>query len=59
MVYSVSLELSGLNAAKRTCNDRIVALRQIGVDDGTGDLNVFEIFQEQAQDLNLAEALIR
>jgi hypothetical protein len=58
-VFSVPIDLPGLNAAKRTRGGRIVALRQIEVDDATGDLDVFDIFQEQAQDLNLPEALIR
>lgn len=53
------IDLPGLNATERTRGDRIVALRQVEVDDGTGDLDVFEIFYEKAQDLNLAEALIR
>ena len=58
-VFSVPIDLPGLNAAKRTRGGRIVALRQIEVDDATGDLDVFDIFQEQAQDLNLPEALTR
>ena len=41
IIFSVPIDLSGLNAAERTRGDRIVALRQIEVDDGTGDLDVF------------------
>ena len=34
-------------------------MRQIEVDDGTWNLDVFEVFQEQAQHLDLAKALTR
>ena len=51
------IDLSGLNVAEKTTGDRIVALRQIEVDDGARDLDVFEVFQEQAQHLDLAKTL--
>ena len=47
-----------LDVAERTPADRIVAFRQIEVDDGARNLDVFQVFQEQPQHLDLAKALI-
>lgn len=57
MLFSVPIDLFILDAAQRTPVDRIVALRQIEVDDSTRDLDVFEVFQKQAQHLDLAKTL--
>lgn len=44
MIFSVSIEALILDAAERTRGDRIVAFRQIEVDDGAWNLDVFQVF---------------
>lgn len=44
MIFSVPIDPFILDAAERTRGFRIVAFRQIQVDDGAWNLDVFQVF---------------